>query len=502
MSMSSPKDKTPHDDFFETNDEVSNMTAIIDKLASRKKKQFKSSNERSSNERGSNDEIKIDDVEFDKLNEKSRKIHTDLFSGMMDVYLIMGCVQTDTSEEIKKKCTKMLAKYHPDKTGPLLEKCPVENREREKKRLAAQYNIVREAYKILTDPAKRKFYDLQKKTIDSKNFLKQKSSFDEFIKLQESEISEKSKKLAENQFKLGFESLDKKHGFDRKKLEDKPFTKESFDKKLQDLQLSRDNFDQDLEFNQKNIFEGKDFDPKEFNKAWGKQQKKQEKRARNGNDDKSVVKWDGLMAGNIASGDGEMYVSVDGDYGELYRDNTEATDFAGKLDSCSEDDNISISSAEIDDRYTKYSDHNKNKEETSKRFEEYMKRRKQEDTEYDERKYTDKDAWKCVTENPMNISSQMGEIIGNSKFQYQLEGPRQKRVITQGMFDAYEELTYGPKKNEKRVVKVTKNKSSVSNVPNVQSGLGDRTGDIIDGQVEEKSAKIVKVSRSVKKIVE
>ena len=178
--------------------------------------------------------ISIEDVEFDKLDEKTRKACSELFSGTMDIYKVIGVSPDDSHDTIKRKCNEKLAKYHPDKIAPLLKKVSLEQRPKEKKRLDMQYKLVKEAYTILIDPQKRKFYDLQKKTIDSKNFVRQKQSFEEFIKLQDSEINEHSKKNAENGFGMGFLELDKKHGFNRAEYEaekEKPLDKKDLDKK-------------------------------------------------------------------------------------------------------------------------------------------------------------------------------------------------------------------------------------------------------------------------------
>ena len=159
--------------------------------------------------------ITLDEVNFDKLDEKTAQAHKDLFSGSLDVYKIMGLSPDSSQDLVRKKCNEKIAKYHPDKIEPALRKVPPEQRSKEKKKMDMQYKLVRDAYSILINPDKRKFYDLQKKTIDSKNFAKQKASFEEFIKLQDSEISEQSRKNAENTFKLEYAGMDEKHKLKR-----------------------------------------------------------------------------------------------------------------------------------------------------------------------------------------------------------------------------------------------------------------------------------------------
>ena len=65
-----------------------------------------------------------------------------------------------------------------------------------------------EAHSILTDPDKKTLYDLQKKTIESKNFTKQKTEFDKYIKLQESNNTQESTDTAKANFKLEYQKMD------------------------------------------------------------------------------------------------------------------------------------------------------------------------------------------------------------------------------------------------------------------------------------------------------
>ena len=139
------------------------INELIDKIANSSKK--KKQNDKN---------INYDDVDFEDLDNKTKKVYTDLFTGMPDLYKLINALPTDSQEIIKKKCTEKMAKYHPDKIAPLLIKVPIEKREIEKKKLMSQYKLIKEAYTTLRDPEKRKYYDLQKKTIDSKNFVKQK----------------------------------------------------------------------------------------------------------------------------------------------------------------------------------------------------------------------------------------------------------------------------------------------------------------------------------------
>jgi hypothetical protein len=58
---------------------------------------------------------------------------------------------------------------------------------------------------------------MQKKSADNSNFINKKQSFEEFIKLQESEMTDEKKQSALLTYKTKFAELDKKHGFDSTK---------------------------------------------------------------------------------------------------------------------------------------------------------------------------------------------------------------------------------------------------------------------------------------------
>ena len=102
--------------------------------------------------------------------------------------------------------------------------------------------------------------------------------------------------------------------------------------------------------------------------------------------------------------------------------------FASKLDSCSESGSFGSDTESDIGEYDQFDEHNKNQESTRSRYEEMMNSRKIEDEAYDKRELTDKESWKSVYDNPMNISSTMGDIMGGKDFK-QLEGPRRKKMI-------------------------------------------------------------------------
>jgi curved DNA-binding protein CbpA len=385
-------------------------------------------------------EVNIDEVDFEKLKGDDRKAHVDLFSGMIDVYGLIGVKEDDPQDYVKKKCNEKLAKYHPSKMNAMLVKVPASEREEEREKLMEQYNLIKQAYNILRDPEKREYYDLQKKTMESKNFVKQKSSFEEYIKLQESEINETSRKNAENAFKIGFLDMDKKHGFKRNELDDEPLTTEDFNKKMQDMELSRKALDDELSTKQRNMFEGRTFNPVEFNKAWEKKKRHDEKRKGKGNSDTSLTLWDGLTASNdFGVGGTSDYVGLDSDYGDLYsKNNYNTSQYASILDDISENgDNMSVNSDDIDVSYV--TGHNKDNSDVNKRFDEYMKARERDDEYYNAREFGDTNAWRSVYDNPMNISSSMGTMVGKEVKTLDTRN-KKNNSINKSTIDAYKQL--------------------------------------------------------------
>lgn len=399
-----------------------------------------------------NNNVNIDDVDFSKLDSNTKKTYTDLFSGMIDIYGIIGVSKDDSDEVIRSKCNKKIAIYHPDKHAILLAKVPESQREKEKKKLDTIYKLVKDASNILRNPEKRKYYDLQKKTIESKNFVKQKNDFEEFKKLQDSEISEQSKKNASNNFKIGFLDLDKKHNFDRRKLDDDPLDSAEIKRRLDELTQEREQ--QELNYAPKNIFEGKNFTNADFNKAWEKMTKKKDKinKNKNTNYDGSLVSWDGILAANDTglAGSNE-FVSINSNYEDLYdTNNYNSSNFASKLND--DDEIIDFSSDDslgehIDVSYVTGHNSLSSKEETMARFNDIEKKRKQEDEDYENRKFGDNKVWGSVLENPLNISAQMGKMVGQDLKSLAFSGSsvKPRKTINKDMIDAYKQLVYDEK---------------------------------------------------------
>lgn len=412
----------------------------------------------------SSNEVNYDDVNFDELDATTRKAYVDLFTGMPDVYKLMGCSQDDAQNIINKKCTEKLKKYHPDRHSVLVEHLSEKDKPRELKKLGMQFKMIRDADSILRDPAKRKYYDLQKKTILSKNFVNQKESFEEFLKLQTSQISEQTKALAQQDFKMSFIEMDKKHGFNRQKYEESPLSVEETNRRHDELLLSRE---LDIaEYAPEDKFEGRAFSNEEFNRNWAKMKRKEQKKKGKGVTDDSLVAWEGISAANdFGMSGGSDYVPIDTNYEDLYS-NTNFKDssiYASRIDSDSDNNDVysSGSDSELGD-LDDFDGYSHNQENIVDRFNIMMNRRETENKEYDNRELHDKKSWKSVFNNPMNISSSMKTIVGGNDFN-QLEGPRKKKVIGKDFANTYKELVYENIQENNEHMDINKNQTSRSN---------------------------------------
>lgn len=417
------------------------LDILIDKIAKGANKNASSDvkdknhnkDKKHSTNNSSQQDIKYDDVDFDGLDQATRKSYTDLFMGMPDIYKIIGVDINDDHEKIKRKCNEKLAKYHPDKISILLNNVEPAKQASEKKKLLMQYKLIREASTILKDITKKKYYDMHRKTIDGKNFAKQKASFDEFKKLQESETTEQSKSQALDMFKMKSIEMDKKTGFNRGDLMKAPMSKKNIDKKIQDLMLERET--QDIEI-PKNMFGTSEFNQTQFHKAWEKQQKKQNKSK--GNTDRSIIAWDGIAAANDFGIDNATdYKSFDANFDDMYVESTKGGMFAQNLESDDESDMGSMSDTSIDVDYVQ--GHNQNRGNIMDKFKDYENARREMDDMFDKREFGDT-TWKSVMENPMNISSQMGGLIGNET--KQITSMKKKSSIDRDYADAYKQLVY------------------------------------------------------------
>ena len=316
-----------------------------------------------------------------------------------DYYKILN-VDRDTSiEDIKKKSRKLLAKYHPDKYKDLSEK--------ERQMKAKQFQLVQEAGKILSDPNTKKIYDLEQKTIKSKDFQNQKNTFEDFVKLQESGMTEENKKKAQLDFETESKKLNKMRGFDPSKLDDK-IDRTLLGKQIDDLKVRRDmDF---IELSQKNIFEGKSFNPSEFNKLFEKNKKKQEKNDKRKQEKGELVKFGEDFTAFNDNGLNN-FISIDTDYSNPFgSDNFRENSMFGKM----RDDNFNASDiSSVDSDFDdSYDTHNRNRDtkNTDDMLSKMLKNREVFDNNL---KNTETAGYKGVMEDQFGISKQFGKMIGN-----------------------------------------------------------------------------------------
>lgn len=388
----------------------------------------------------------IDLDNLDNLDDKTKQAYDDLFRGNLDLYKLIGASPNDPQDVIKKKCNEKRKEIHPDKVNARLKeklkKLSEEERKKTLRDLSKQYELIIEAINVLSNPDKRQYYDLQRKTIESKNFVKQRDSFQEFIKLQESAITEESRKYAELEYQKHFNEFDMKHGFDRTKLDDKPLDKDEMNKRLNDIMMDRES--QDIDFVPINLFEDGKFNPIIFNKKWEQMKAKENKRHTNKyNSDKSVVKWHGVGASNDIGMTNDQYTSLNSDYSDLYTDvHYDSSNYAKKYDYDDEldEDDLNISDEDLDIDVSYVTDYDKNKELTMKKYDELMKQRQMENEFYDKRELGDSSSWKPATENPFSISNDFGTLLGNDVLSSSMMRP--KAMIDKETLDVYKRLVY------------------------------------------------------------
>lgn len=332
-----------------------------------------------------------------------------------DYYKILG-VDSDAKQiEIKRAYKKLLAKYHPDK---------VENTKENK----ARYKLITEAARILTNDRKRKAYDFDKKnTEENTDFFGQRDSFKDFLKLQESGMTEEDRRISKLKFEEFKNDVNAKHGYSGKK--DEALDIDDYNNRIEDIINSREQ--EDIDFEQENLFEGREFNSKEFNKMFNKRNNKSK------NKNTGITKVDDLMAFN----DGDNYAGID-DVDNLYAEgNFDGTnDFAGLDNGLIDLDNGSNISSDEDD------DDNESKIPLNE-FDEMMKSmmndRGLEDDKF--KNMTDGD-FKSAMDNKDSISHNFGFMIGNTITKgkngiIRGDQQKQKKKYDRDMIDAYKKLT-------------------------------------------------------------
>jgi curved DNA-binding protein CbpA len=367
---------------------------LFKKMISKKNSTFDNTSKDSRDSRDSRDSKESRDFKESRDDNNIKRIEKNGF----DYYKILG-VDKDTSiNDIKKKYRKLLAKYHPDKHKNLPEK--------ERKTKEKQYQLVQMAGKVLTDEGAKKVFDLEQKTIKSKDFYSQKNSFEDFIKLQEAGMTEENKKRAQLDFDSEANKLNKLRGFDPDKMKDK-LDKNELDKHIGDIRAQRD-IDM-IELAQRNLFEGRQFNSMEFNKLFEKDKKKQDKKLKKKQEAGELTKVGEDFTAFNDNGI-ENFISVDDDYGELFgKDNFKENNMYGKMK-----DNLSVSdiSSDDDEYNNDYENHNKNRD--TKSTDDLLQRMMRDRGDFDTRlKDTKTAGYKDVMEDQFGISRQFGRMLGH-----------------------------------------------------------------------------------------
>lgn len=170
----------------------------------------------------------------------------------VNLYDVLNISSDSGNKEIREAYRKLAKEFHPDKPGGDEE----------------MFELITHAYNVLIKPATRSEYDeLYKlsKQAETDHF-DLKSHAINYSKAQETEMSRKSKKEQEIDFKKACEELDRKHGYKRDIEEGKIPGKDTVTR-LQHLQLAREL--DDIEDVQETLFDNPhDFNLAKFNAAW------------------------------------------------------------------------------------------------------------------------------------------------------------------------------------------------------------------------------------------
>jgi curved DNA-binding protein CbpA len=335
-----------------------------------------------------------------------------------DYYKILGITRDDDISNIKRKYRHLLAKYHPDKLKLLPEL--------KRKIKQEQYPLIRMAGEVLTNPDKKKFYDLEQKTMKSSDISNQKSSFEDFIKLQESGITEDSKKRSELEFKKDSDKINKLRGFNPES--EIKINKQEMTKHIQELLAQRDV--ESIELAQKNVFEGRSFNPNEFNNIFEKNKRKEEKKLKKRQEDGDMVLYEDKFTAFNDTGLGN-FISVEQDYSDIYNDKQDFKDQSKftKLNKFNEDIEVSSDSDfEYSNSYVDY----KNNKLTDDELKRKLTERDLDTMKYDKLGFNE---FKSVFDDQFGISKDFGTLIGND-----ISNTGKSKQITSDMAKIYARL--------------------------------------------------------------
>lgn len=370
------------------------------------------------------DEIDIDINK--KVSSEEKTFKSTVKDTEIDLYKILGVPSSATTLELKRAYQKKLKLNDP-------------NRVQQTKENKYKYKLLREAGDILTDPAQRKAYDMQKKMDkSSKNFLARRDEYANFLKLQEQHMTDENKSLAKLRHESEKVEMNRKHGYNEKDAEAIP--EEEYKRRIDDLKLLRDQ--EEIEIQPDDMFQGGQFNSAKFNAAFIAKKKRDEKRKnKNGivkyNDNNISAFNDYDDAGNGASLDTCNTLYSDGKFSGYN------TNFAGVgsgligANNGQSDDEISIDSPEED---YDCEAHNKNKSEDSfnAEYKKIMAERSGEDTKLNNLSGND---FGSVVDNKDTISSKFGFVVGTDKYGAQRNIKTRRINVKEATLKAYKELT-------------------------------------------------------------
>ena len=264
---------------------------------------------------------------------KKNKLKDEVSREGYDFYSILGFIDLPdkarenlTKKEITKNFAKKLSKYHPDRV-------PKDISKEERAEYNAMFNLIKKAGAVLTDPNRKKAYDMERGVNKSSTeHWKKKDDFDSFIKAQQKEATEENKQNAELEFKKGLSEFKSKHGAD--KLSEIALTvdesKELFD--TRDTIREQEELEwmpTPMKFNN-----NKEFDHKTFMRAFEKDRMKKKKKG-------ELLSYDDIDT--FSSNNCGSFNNYGDNYGGLYNDEkfSGTSDFGGvsNSDNDNDDDN-------------------------------------------------------------------------------------------------------------------------------------------------------------------
>ncbi|AYV80910.1 MAG: DnaJ domain protein [Harvfovirus sp.] len=286
----------------------------------------------------------------------------------MTYYDVLGVTTEADIPEIKKQFRKLAITYHPDhkETGD-----------------ASIFALVACAFECLSNSQKREEYDkvlaIERKARKA-DFLNSKKAFEEFIKAQDTEVTNKGTKgleFAQGKYKLESDNLDKKRGIDRLQLEEKAMAAEDALKRMRDIEMTREQ--DDIEYSQPKIFNDEHLPMEKFNTLFELKYKREAK-------DNQLVKL-GAVPSAFNDTAEKSFFSYDSNYDELFEegDDGKNIDIGKKVHINAED------LEKIQNQKSDYHSHKVFTKEYKNDIEKRLREREMEDKEYESRKVGDYD---------------------------------------------------------------------------------------------------------------